>query len=248
MSPISLPIALLTDFGIGSPYVGQLRLVIDSLSLGHGCVELISDLPAFRPDLAAYLISALVRSSPSPCVHACVVDPGVGSERAALVLKADENWLVGPDNGLLAIAARHARDTRWWIIDWRPERLSRSFHGRDLFAPVATQLALGQSPDMTPIEGDTLVGAEWPDDLPQVIYRDHYGNLCTGQRAASLPLQMDSILAAGRRLQRRGTFYEAEPGQPFWFENSFGLVELAVNQGRADEALGLSVGDSLDFV
>jgi S-adenosylmethionine hydrolase len=239
---VPVRIALVTDFGPGGPYTGQVRLTLSASLPGVQVVELVSDLPPFRPDLAAYLLPRLMASMPSATLYLCVVDPGVGSDREALVLEADGSWLVGPDNGMLAQVARQARSCRRWSVDWRPPRLSDSFHGRDLFAPVAARvLADGEVPGVSgPLE--TLVGWDWAADLPAVVYIDPYGNLCTGLRADRVARDR-TLLAGGRRLGYARTFCEVPPGTPFWYANSFGLVELAVNQRRADLVLGLRPGD-----
>jgi len=221
------------------------------LALATACanatiVDLISDLPAFRPDLAAYLVPGISSISPVPCIHVCVVDPGVGSDRAAIALEADGNWYLGPDNGLLAIVARHASKAAWWRIDWRPRTMSRSFHGRDLFAPMAAQIACGELGGMSPINADCIIGSDWPDDLLRVVYCDSYGNLCSGVRVSSLQTTGTTIKAAGVALTRAGTFSEVPQGQAFWYENSLGLLEVAVNRGRADQVLELAVGDPLE--
>ena len=101
-------IALVTDFGPGGPYVGQLKLRLSELVPGIPVIDLVSDLTPFRSDLAAYFLPALVRDIPNSTLYLCVVDPGVGGERAALAVLADGNWYVGPDNGLLAVVARRA--------------------------------------------------------------------------------------------------------------------------------------------
>jgi S-adenosylmethionine hydrolase len=222
--------------------VGQLKLRLASLSPGSRVIELVSDLPPFRPDLSAYLLPAIVRDLPKGTVYLCVVDPGVGGQRVALAVEADGCWFVGPDNGLLSIVARRARQARVLRVDWRPLRISASFHGRDLFAPVAAMLAAGQSPTAQAIDAGSIAGADWPDELARVIYVDHYGNLMTGLRASSL--QRDTVLGIrGLELRFARTFCEVPQDTAFWYENAFGLVELAVNKGEACGVLGLGVGD-----
>jgi len=234
-------IALVTDFGAGSPYVGQMKLRLSGLLRGVEVVELVSDLVPFRPDLAAYLLPVLVRDMPVRTLYLCVVDPGVGGDRAAIAIKADEDWYVGPDNGLLALAVRGGKDVQVMRVDWRPERLSSSFHGRDLFAPVAAMLCAGQMPRMRAMDRDLIVGGAWPPEVSRTIYADTYGNLMTGFRGAGV--ERSAVLRAGTaELGFARTFCEVAPGQGFWYENAFGLVELAVNQGRADQVLGLNPG------
>ncbi len=234
-------ICLLTDFGIGSPYVGQMKVALAAAAPTIPVVDLISDLPAFRPDLAAYSLPALIRDVPAPAVFCCVVDPGVGTDRRALAVEADGHWFVGPDNGLLAIAARCAAAVRALRIDWLPACLSDSFHGRDLFAPVAARLALGESVESSPLAVDDLVGADWADQLPAIVYVDAYGNLITGLSADELPDDA-RFEVAGRTCVFTRTFGEAPPGEPFWYRNSFGLVEIAFREDNAAERLGLGPG------
>lgn len=239
-------IALLTDFGAAGPYVGQVKLRLSELAPDVPVVDLVSDLPPFRPDLAAYLLPALARGMPTATLYLCVVDPGVGGGRLALDLEAGGNRFVGPDNGLLAIVARHAAAPTLRRLDWRPPSLSESFHGRDLFAPVAAMLCRGEQPPSTPMETAAMRGMDWADELPRILYRDVYGNLVTGLRARGLPRGL-VILAGGQRLGFARTFCEVPSGAAFWYENSLGLVELAVNRGRADRLLGLETGDAVEM-
>jgi len=234
-------IALITDFGAG-PYIGQVRLCLGGLVPGVPVVDLVSDLPPFRPDLAAYLVPALARDLPDGLVYLCVVDPGVGGERAALALGVGKDWYVGPDNGLLALVARRAQGPCLLRVAWRPQRLSMSFHGRDLFAPLAAVLCQGQVPDSAPLPLAEMIGADWPDEQARVIYVDRYGNLITGLRSDQID-PASALHAGGQVLQFAPTFCAVPAGTAFWYANAFGLVELAVNQGRADRRLGLGAGD-----
>jgi S-adenosylmethionine hydrolase len=145
------------------------------------------------------------------------------------------------------LVQRRATKSRSWEIDWRPERLSASFHGRDLFAPVATMLARGEPPPGQSRGNDADRRADWPDDLCEIVYVDHFGNAMTGLRAAMLPPN-GKLALAGRILERERTFSDRPPGSAFWYENSNGLAEIAVNQGRADRDLGLSIGIPVEIV
>ena len=234
-------IVLFTDFGPGGPYTGQMKAVLAREAPGIPVIDLADDLPACEPEPAAYLLAAFAPAFPPGAVFVCVVDPGVGSARAPVALSAGGRWYVGPDNGLLAIVARRAGDAQWFTITWRPPTLSASFHGRDLFAPVAARSARGEAVPGTPIESAAMVGAAWPEDRAAIVYVDPYGNAMTGVRAAQLA--EDAVVVAGaRRLGRLRTFSDAAPGAAFWYENANGLAEIAVNQGRADRVLGLRVG------
>jgi hypothetical protein len=234
-------IVLFTDFGIGSPYMGQMRAVLHREAPGAAVVDLFADAPTFDARAAGYLLAAHALEFPAGTVFVCVVDPGVGGDRPAMVLHADGHVYVGPGNGLFEIIARRSRTFEARMITWRPERLSPSFHGRDLFAPAAAALARGDAIALAPIADSAWRQPDWPDDLAQVIYLDHFGNAITGLRAAGLADDA-KIQAGGAVLAGARTFSEAPLGGAFWYENANGLVEIAVNQGSAARQLALAEG------
>lgn len=234
-------IVLFTDFGDAGPYTGQMKAVLGREVPGIQIIDLLHDAPAFDAKRSAYLLASLFPVFPTGAVFLCVVDPGVGSERRPIVVTADGRFYVGPDNGLFELVLRRANETRLWHITWRPKELSASFHGRDLFAPVAAMLARGEAVpgEVRPVEEARR--PDWPDDLAEVIYMDHFGNAMTGIRADALP--SGTVLEVkGSRVTKGRTFSDKPTGQPFWYENANGLAEIAVNQGRARELLGLETG------
>lgn len=234
-------IVLFTDFGLAGPYTGQMKAVLYRKAPGTPVVDLFADAPPCNPKAAAYLLAAFAPWFPAGTVFLSVVDPGVGGPRAPLVVEADGRIFVGPDNGLFELIMRRASES--WIreIAWRPNALSASFHGRDLFAPIAAEIAAGTLPAGALRPCTPARMADWPDDLAEIVYVDHYGNAMTGLRASSLHPSA-RLQAAGRMLGAARTFGDVRPGDAFWYENANGLAEIAVNQGRADAALGLSVG------
>jgi len=234
-------IVLFTDFGRDGPYLGQMRAVLARRAPEVPVIELLSDAPAFDARASAYLLAAYAREFAKGDVFVCVVDPGVGGARAPLVVEADGRWFVGPDNGLLAVVARRALSAQAWEIAWRPERLSASFHGRDLFAPVAAELAGGT---LLPSRPRAVPGEDWPDDLARIVYVDGFGNAITGLRAEVLGAG-DRLCVGELRIARARTFSDVAPGEAFWYENANGLAEIAVNCGRADRVLGLRVGSEV---
>ncbi len=240
-------IALFTDFGLHGPYAGQMKAVIAAMAPGAPVIDLFADAPAGDPKASAYLLAAHAVWFPEGAVFLCVVDPGVGGARPALVVEADSRWYVGPGNGLFELVRRRALKTRTYEIDWRPQRLSASFHGRDLFAPVAALLARAERPPGRLRDDGADRRADWPDDLAEIVYVDHFGNAMTGLRAAVLPPGA-RLSVAERVLERATTFSDLPPGAAFWYENSNGLAEIAVNRGRADRDLGLSIGMSVAIV
>lgn len=241
-------IILFTDFGADDIYVGQVKArMLQTAPSGTTIVDLLHCVPDFDPHAGAHLLSALNGRFPKGAVFFAVIDPGVGGERGAAVLEADGQWFVGPDNGLLSVIAARATQTRYWRVRWRPDGMSASFHGRDLFAPVAADLAGGvlEADWLAPSEGlEVNFGA---DDIAQIIYIDHYGNAMTGLRSGTID-RGAAIEAVGRRLAWARVFSEVPTGSAFWYENSIGMVEIAVNQGNAAAQLGLSVGDAVSIL
>lgn len=239
-------IVLFTDFGLADLYVGQLHGVLAREAPGVPVIDLFHAVPNYDIRAAAYLLPAFVPEFPPESVFVCVVDPGVGSERRPVMLHADGRWFVGPDNGLFQVLVRRASAHECRHILWRPQRLSASFHGRDLFAPVAARLALGEVSESEPTKL-TVPDGEWPDDLPEVIYIDHFGNTITGLRAKNL--KTDRVLKLHHHtVGYARTFSDVPVGHGFWYENSNGLVEIAVNQGHAAQQFGLKYGDRLVLI
>ena len=234
-------IVLFTDFGRDGPYVAQMEAQLMRRAPGVPVLDLFADVPAWDVRAGAYLLAAYAPDFPAGTVFLCVIDPGVGGSRLPVVLWADGRWYVGPGNGLFTLVARRAAEHRFWRIDWRPDTLSASFHGRDLFAPVAARLARGSLHPGTPIDADQAIEAGWPDDLPCVIYVDGYGNAMTGLRAGLLDAGA-RLTAGGTSFGRARTFSDVGVGEAFWYENANGLAEIAVNQGRAAERFALAPG------
>ena len=244
-------IVIFTDFGVSGPYVGQMKAVLLQQAPAVPVVDLFADAPAFEPRFAAYLLAAYVDEFPPGSVFLCVVDPGVGNEsRRPVMVKVDGRWFVGPDNGLfnmVCLRARNPHDTQWWEILWRPAKLSNSFHGRDLFAPVAALLASGKLPQDRELDPRQCIDFDWPQDLAKIIYIDAFGNAMTGIRAHAI--NHDSRITVNNHvLTYARTFSKVPAGSGFWYENSNGLLELAVNQGRADKVFNLHLGDSIVIV
>jgi S-adenosylmethionine hydrolase len=235
-------ILTVTDFGLEGPYLTQMKAVLAREAPGVTVYDLFAEAPAFNARATAYLLAAFAGEFPAETVFLCVVDPGVGSTREAVAIRAGGQWFVGPDNGLMAVAARRVGGGEAWRIDWRPSRLSAQFHGRDLFAPIVGRLARGEVPPGVAVDPTRLVGSDWPDDLAEVVYVDHYGNAMTGLRTSSLSAEAATVEVAGRRLGRARTFSDVPVGTAFWYENANGLLEISVNQGRADKVLGLGPG------
>ncbi|MEE2996511.1 MAG: SAM-dependent chlorinase/fluorinase [Pseudomonadota bacterium] len=234
-------IVLFTDFGEVGPYVGQLKTVLMQEAPAVPVIDLLHNAPSFQIQAASYLLASLIDLFPTDAVFLCVVDPGVGGDRSPAIIEADGKRFVGPNNGLFEVVLRNARNTSFRTITWKPEKLSATFHGRDLFAPIAARLAKG---DGVPSEKRYVKDArrpDWPDDLKEIIYLDNFGNAMTGVRAKNVPIHAE-ITLNDRRLIRARTFSDLPEGSAFWYENSSGLIEFAVNKGDLKAAFGIDVG------
>ncbi len=239
-------ILMFTDFGWKGPYLGQMETALRREAPDVPVVNLMSDAPAFNPKAAAHLLSALVTELTSGAVVVGVVDPGVGSSaREPVVLEADGFRFVGPGNGLFNTVAARAETVRWHRIQWKPQKLSSSFHGRDLFAPVGARLASALPVELESFAGPDVKG--WARDLGEIIYIDGFGNAMTGIRGDSM--DPGAVLVLGkRRLGWARTFSDVPDGEAFWYHNSLGLVEVAANRANAAEQLGLKVGTKVQSI
>lgn len=241
---------LFTDFGTQGPYIGQMKSKV--FELAHSCqvIDLMHDVPSYNVKAGAYLLAALSNHLAPDCVVVAVVDPKVGSDRKGLVLRADYRWFVGPDNGLFDVVAQQASCSHWYEINYQAvntaDKISHSFHGRDIFAPVGSKLMMDEPRDefLTMIERPPQIFNT--DDLNEIIYIDQFGSLMTGLRAASLG---DATIRLGsHKLPRVRTFSDVPEGQPLFYENSQGLIEIAVNCGSAQELFSAKVGDPIKAV
>jgi S-adenosylmethionine hydrolase len=196
-------------------------------------IHLQSDAPACNPKFSGYLLAALA-SQFDAAVFLCVVDPGVGGERRPLLIESRGQWFVGPDNGLFAplLHQRQADEFQIYEILQHPSGAARTFHGRDLFASVAAKIHKKQY-IKTKITSKLEIGAGWRSDLFEFIYADHYGNLFSGVRGSCIDTSA-RLRVGERQIAWAPQFDAVAPGEPFWYVNSCGLVEVAVNGGRAD--------------
>jgi S-adenosyl-L-methionine hydrolase (adenosine-forming) len=236
-------IFIFTDYGLQGPYIGQVETVLHQLAPNEKAIHLIADAPRNNPKASAYLLASLVSRIPEGSILFCVVDPGVGSdEDKPVMIKIDGRWFVGANNGLFDIVARRAKEIEAYEITWIPETLSHSFHGRDLYAPVCAMIANGEVLESTAFEWKDK--HKWPEDLNEIIYIDHFGNCMTGIRAESLDKQL--ILRIDHQdIVNADTFSDVKEGKALWYENSNGLIEIAVNQGTAEDDLELKIGSHI---
>ena len=220
-----------TDFGASDLYVGQVETVLDRYAPGVRVISLLNEAPLFDVKASAHLLAALASSVPRGHVFLAVVDPGVGTKREGIVARIDGRSFVGPDNGLLSVLWQRSTMRSAWQITSHTPSASVSFHGRDVFAPLAAAVVTGEFPNETvtsvPSPQVLLPG----DDLAEIIYVDHYGNAFTGLRGNGLPEDRELCLRR-MRIPHARVFGEAEPQKAFWYVNSLGLVEIAMPAQR----------------
>jgi S-adenosylmethionine hydrolase len=234
---------LFTDFGPAGPYLGQMESVLRRLAPDTPVIHLLSDAPTGDPKPSSYLLAALRHGFPPGSIFLAIVDPGVGGTRKPVVLCADGQYFVGPDNGLFNTVAVQAEQSEWVEIVYKPADCSMSFHGRDIFAPVAAHLANGSADGLLkPMHEPVLHG--WPADLSAVIYFDYYGNAMTGLRYREF-YDGRELLIRDQGIRQADSFCSVTVGEPFWYKNSSGLIEIAVNRGRARQRFNLQLGDAV---
>lgn len=243
-------VTLLTDFGTADGYVGEVKGVLLSALPTATLVDVAHDVAPQDVDGARLAVARYWRRFPPGTVHLVVVDPGVGSARAALAVESEGRFLVGPDNGVLSPALLHA-GARCVSLPV-PAGASPTFHGRDLFAPAAASLARGvplealgepapspcvrRTPEVTRRADGALLGT--------VITIDRFGNAVTNLMSR----RGGTVSVAGRTLTLRRTYAEAEAGDPVALVGSNGLVEIAVREGSAAAVLGLRRGSGVVFL
>lgn len=258
MAPL---ITLTTDFGTRDPYVAELKGVL--LSDGPPdlrIVDLSHELVPFDVHAAALFVRAALARFPRGAIHLCVVDPGVGSERAALIVRVRGQTLVGPDNGLFSYLLDGSEEVYAIAPEWLgPRPIASTFHGRDLFAPVAAQLARGAHPSDLGVEIEACQRMAFPlAELSEgalhgrVIHVDRFGNLITNvdelllREFAGEGASTVAIALGEHRVQKLVDCYaRGEPGELLALIGSSGLLELAAREASAAEKLGIAVGSTL---
>jgi S-adenosyl-L-methionine hydrolase (adenosine-forming) len=251
-------ITLTTDFGLADPFVGIMKGVILGIAPEAQIIDVTHDIRSYGILEAAFMIDSAYRYFPAGTIHVIVVDPGVGSARRPIAAAAKEHTFVAPDNGVLSyiLQGDAATPAAYWIKN--PSLFlnaaSQTFHGRDIFAPVAAHLALG-----TPIESVgprilDFVKKPLPKPRPQgdklvgtVLRIDKFGNIITNLKRSHLGTDF-SIRVAGLSITRLcASFSEAEPGEFFAVEGSTGYIELALNQGSAADRLNVGLGAEIEL-
>ncbi len=256
-------ITLLTDFGGSDPFVGVMKGVILGINPGAVVVDLCHSARAYDPSEAAFVLIGAYRYFPKGTIHVAVIDPGVGGPRRPILATCDGHLFVGPDNGLFApladragpLSVRAITANRYFL-----QPISATFHGRDIFAPVAAHLSLGADPAAFGEPVDDYVRLALPRPTPfgpssirgEILHVDRFGNLVTNigradleRLAAGGPITALLVQVAGRHLPIVAYYAQVAPGAPGAIVGSVDTLEIFVNQGDASRLLGLGLGSEV---
>ena len=255
--PASGVITITTDFGHQGPFVGVMKGTILTRFPAARLIDLTHEILVHWPAEAGFWLARSYRYFPGGTVHVAVVDPGVGTTRDILAIEADGHVFLAPDNGLLAPVVGRSRESR--IVRVLPaslarlgvQRVSATFHGRDIFAPLAAELAAGRIGVEALGERTASLVPAWVEEPEAgarsvsgvIITLDHFGNLITNIDASLIErFRLPLVHAGSRAFPLQRTYGDSRPGEYLALVNSFGVVEIARAEGSAAEGLGLSRG------
>ena len=255
-------ISLLTDFGSRDAFVGIMKGVVLGINPTARLVDLSHEIPAQNILAGALVLRSAFSFFPSDTIHVAIVDPGVGSTRRGILLETRHGYFVGPDNGLLSLAAPAETVVRTIYLantEYFLSPCSSTFHGRDVFAPVAAHLSLGIAPEqfgpaVNTVERLTLPRIEREEKrlVGQVIYIDHFGNLVTNiSETDLLPFPREKLYVSIGAVSILGivpSYAAVAVGSPAAVINSWGLLEIAVRNGIAAQQLRISPGCPVSIV
>jgi len=255
-------ISLLSDFGHKDPYVAEMKAVILSIAPQARIVDITHEIEKFNIRMGAYVLASAAPYFPPNTIHVAVVDPGVGTKRRSIIAETRRSLYVGPDNGLLMLAAYKEHITNVYQIDnpkYMLSKVSKTFHGRDIFAPAAAHLAQGNKPsDFGPAIQDYILPefakphARNGELLGEVLHIDDFGNIISNITLEDLEKmefhEGTSFLVrlGGKTLNIRfcSAYGEIPAGTPLALIGSSNFLEVADNQGNASRIFKAKVGDT----
>lgn len=250
-------ITLTSDFGYSDTYVAQMKGVIYSINPTATIVDVTHDISKFNIQTGAFMLASAAPCFPKGTVHVAVVDPGVGTKRRALAIKTKLGYFVGPDNGLLILAAERQGITGIYELTnpkYMLPEISGTFHGRDVFAPAAAYLEKGVNPSKFGPKIDEPVQPEFMQVKHQkgtlicrVLHVDSFGNIITNLKKTSIPKDTLNIEIQGTelKLKLKKTYGETKPKDTMAIIGSHGFLEIAVNRGNAAEKYNVKMGTEI---
>ncbi|MFH1757295.1 MAG: SAM-dependent chlorinase/fluorinase [Pseudomonadota bacterium] len=254
-------VTLITDFGLMGEYAGAMKGAILNVNPRCQVVDITHQVAAQDVLQASFILKNTYPYYPVGTVHIVMVDPGVGTQRKPVVLKKEGHFFVGPDNGVFTFVLSGEKNDGYEITRQKLflSPLSPTFHGRDIFAPVAGHLSLGMDARRLGPRLKEFIRVEWPRPeikgkqlVGRILFADAFGNLITnisrgeyGPQIGDRPWQIKGKSWRIDRLQE--TYPDVHPGQPLALFGSAGLLEIAVNRGNAQLNLGLKPGDLISI-
>jgi len=254
-------ITLTTDFGLKDPYVAEMKAAILGICPNAAIIDITHEIEKFSIRMGAYVLASAVPYFPKGTIHVAVVDPGVGTQRRPILIQTQQGFFIGPDNGLLILAAEHQGISRIHEITnsrFMLPRVSSTFHGRDVFAPAAAHLANGVQPTefgpeirdavkpaftKVTLRKDVLVG--------EVLHVDNFGNIMTNISEKEIArIRMKDVVNVELtnhklKLKLCKAYGEATPQEPLALIGSHNYLEIAINQGNAAAEFKTKLGDKI---
>lgn len=258
-------ITMLSDFGLRDTYVAEMKAVIVSILPDVYIVDISHKIEKFNIRMGSFILASAAPYFPKGTVHVAVVDPGVGTKRRPIIVESKRSFYVGPDNGLLLLSARKEGLSHVYHIknpEYMRPKISTTFHGRDIFAPVAAYLALGRSPSQFGPEIEDYVFPQFAkphmqndEILGEVVYIDDFGNVVTNISSKDLEKleagigDLLQVRIRRKRFDMRfcSAYGEVPARTPLVIVGSHDFLEISINQGNASKTFNLKIGDSFSI-
>ena len=254
-------ITLTTDFGLRDPYVAEMKAVILGISPNVTIIDISHEIEKFNIRTGAYILASASPYFPKDTIHVAVVDPSVGTKRRPLLIQTERSYYIGPDNGVIALAAKNQDITHIYEVTNRKlmlSKISSIFHGRDVFAPAAAHLANGTPPEEFGPEIRKVVMPEFAKIIRrkdmligEVMHIDSFGNIITNFGEKEVELMKIKHIAnvklrnAKLKLRFCKAYADVEPQKPLALIGSHNFLEISINQGNAAKAFKIKSEDKV---
>ena len=254
-------ITLTTDFGLKDPYAAEMKAVILGISPNAVIIDITHEVAKFNVRMGAYVLSSAAPYFPRGTIHVAVVDPGVGTQRRPILIQTKQGFFVGPDNGILVLAAENQGIKRIYAITnpkFMLSKVSSTFHGRDVFAPAAAHLTSGVNPAEFGPEIREVAKPEFAKVtrrknllVGEVLHVDNFGNIITNVRETELSRirvkERVNVELPDHKLKLKfcRAYADAKPQQPLALIGSHSYLEIAMNQGDAAAKFNTKAGDKV---
>ncbi len=250
-------ITLTSDFGLVDSYVAQMKGVILSINPSSTIVDITHEISKFNIQTGAFMLASAAPCFPNGTIHVAIVDPGVGTKRRALLIETKQGYFIGPDNGLLVLAAERQGITGIYELTnpkYMLPEISGTFHGRDVFAPAAAHLEKGVKParfgprvDEPVLPEFVQVRHEKDFIICRVLHVDSFGNIITNLKKADVPSENLNIKIQDTqlKLKLKKSYGETKPKDTMALIGSHGFLEIAVNRGNAAEKYRIKMGTEI---